>query len=259
MYQEERLYQIMTLLREKKSLSKQEIMSKFNISRDTARRDIICLVEQKIALRTHGGITLPTVQLRQSFKERSTHQNTTKDLLGKMASSYIKKGAICYLDTSTTIQSICKYIKQQATIYSNSIDIIKQLQNNQFIDLHLLGGKLNLLNRYLYGSETLSILENIRFDIAFLGAASITEDGFYTFESEDAAIKHLIAKNSSLVCVLADSGKFLLQPAYKFGKLTDVDVVLTTKMPPKAIVTALAKANCSLLWDFNDNEKGANI
>jgi DeoR/GlpR family transcriptional regulator of sugar metabolism len=48
MYQEERLYQIMNLLRKKKSLSKQEIMSTFNISRDTARRDIICLVEQSL-------------------------------------------------------------------------------------------------------------------------------------------------------------------------------------------------------------------
>lgn len=95
MYQEERLYQIMNLLRKKKSLSKQEIMSTFNISRDTARRDIICLVEQKIALRTHGGITLPTVQLRQSFKERANLKNSNKDLLGKVASSYIKKK--CYL------------------------------------------------------------------------------------------------------------------------------------------------------------------
>jgi hypothetical protein len=30
-------------------------------------------------------------------------------------------------------------------------------------------------------------------------------------------------------------------------------------MPPKAIVTALAKANCSLFWDFNDKVKGENI
>lgn len=91
MYQEERLYQIMNLLREKKSLSKQEIMSTFNISRDTARRDIICLVNQQVALRTHGGITLPTVQLRQSFKERSNLQHNTKNLLGKMVATYIKK------------------------------------------------------------------------------------------------------------------------------------------------------------------------
>lgn len=154
---------------------------------------------------------------------------------------------------------MCKYIKEKSTIYSNSIDIIEQLKNNAALDLHLLGGKLNPVNRYFYGSETLATLDNIRFDIAFLGAASITEDGFYTFENEDAAIKHLIAKNSTLTCVLADSDKFLLQPAYKFGKLSDVDIVLTTKMPPKAIVTALAKANCSLFWDFNDKVKGENI
>lgn len=172
MYQEERLYQIMNLLRKKKSLSKQEIMSTFNISRDTARRDIICLVEQKIALRTHGGITLPTVQLRQSFKERANLKNSNKDLLGKVASSYIKKNAICYLDTSTTVQYMCKYIKEKSTIYSNSIDIIEQLKDNAALDLHLLGGKLNPVNRYFYGSETLATLDNIRFDIAFLGAAS---------------------------------------------------------------------------------------
>lgn len=131
---------------QEKSLSKQEIMSTFNISRDTARRDIICLVEQKIALRTHGGITLPTVQLCQSFKERANLKNSNKDLLGKVASSYIKKNAICYLDTSTTVQYMCKYIKEKSTIYSNSIDIIEQLKDNATLDLHLLGGKLNPVN-----------------------------------------------------------------------------------------------------------------
>ncbi len=68
MYQEERLYQIMNLLRKKKSLSKQEIMSTFNISRDTARRDIIFLVEQKIALGKHGGINLPSLEVVIIFK-----------------------------------------------------------------------------------------------------------------------------------------------------------------------------------------------
>ena len=116
--------------------------------------------------------------LSDSESGGSTSQNSNKDLLGKVASSYIKKNAICYLDTSTTVQYMCKYIKEKSTIYSNSIDIIEQLKNNAALDLHLLGGKLNPVNRYFFGSETLTILDNIRFDIAFLGAASITEDGF---------------------------------------------------------------------------------
>lgn len=255
MYQEERLYQILSLLHEKKSLSKQEIMDKFKISRDTARRDIICLVNEGVALRTHGGITLPTTRVLPSFKERENIQFDKKDLLGKMASTYVKRNSICYLDTSTTIQYMCKYIRETTTIYSNSIDIIEHLQAKKNIDMHLLGGKLNTVHRYLYGSETLASLENIHFDVAFLGVVSITDDGFYTCEVEDAAIKRAAAKRSTLTCVLADSGKFLLQPAYKFAKLSDVDIVLTTKMPPKSIIMALAKANCSLIWNFNEDKE----
>lgn len=40
MYQEERLYQIMNLLRKKKSLSKQEIMSTFNIISEIGRAHV---------------------------------------------------------------------------------------------------------------------------------------------------------------------------------------------------------------------------
>ena len=138
---------------------------------------------------------------------------------------------------------------------SNSIDIIEQLEDKKNIELHIMGGRLNTVNRYIYGSETLSTLEKINFDIAFLGTSSITENGFYTFESEDAAIKRAAARSSAIVCVLADSGKFLLQPTCKFADFADVDIVLTTKMPPKSIITALAKANCSLIWNFNDTKE----
>ena len=84
--------------------------------------------------------------LSDSESGGSTSQNSNKDLLGKVASSYIKKNAICYLDTSTTVQYMCKYIKEKSTIYSNSIDIIEQLKDNATLDLHLLGGKLNPVN-----------------------------------------------------------------------------------------------------------------
>ena len=143
MYQEERLYQILNLLRERKSLSKQEIMENFQISRDTARRDIICLVNEGLALRTHGGITLPTIQITPGYKERAGLQLDKKNQIGKMAAADIKRGSVCYLDSSTTVQYICNYSKEKTTIYSNSIDIIEQMQDNKNAELHILGGKWN--------------------------------------------------------------------------------------------------------------------
>ena len=47
MYQEERIYEILKMLKDKKTLSIHEIISIFEISRDTARRDIVKLVNEE--------------------------------------------------------------------------------------------------------------------------------------------------------------------------------------------------------------------
>lgn len=46
------------LLEERKRLSKKEIMEEFQISSDTARRDILEFLKTGMAVRTHGGIML---------------------------------------------------------------------------------------------------------------------------------------------------------------------------------------------------------
>ena len=53
MYQEERIYKILEILKAKKTMTNQEIMDQFHISRDTARRDIVRLVNENLAVRTH--------------------------------------------------------------------------------------------------------------------------------------------------------------------------------------------------------------
>lgn len=71
MYQEERLYEILNILREKTVLSNKEIMETFNISRDTARRDIVRLVDEGVAIRTHGGIAVPSIRTEiKDYKSR---------------------------------------------------------------------------------------------------------------------------------------------------------------------------------------------
>ena len=47
-----------------------EIMDQFHISRDTARRDIVRLVSENLAVRTHGGITLNDVHQIGNYQTR---------------------------------------------------------------------------------------------------------------------------------------------------------------------------------------------
>lgn len=45
----------------------------------------------------------------------------------------------------------------------------------------------------MYGSQTLNTLDQIYFDLCFVGVAAIMEDGIYVEEFEDAAIKRKLA------------------------------------------------------------------
>ena len=56
MTQEERLIQIKQLLKKKHQLSTRQIAAHFNVSFDTARRDVIHLTETGQAIRVHGGL-----------------------------------------------------------------------------------------------------------------------------------------------------------------------------------------------------------
>ena len=94
MYQEERIYQILKLLKEKKTMTNQEIMDYFHISRDTARRDIVRLVNENLAVRTHGGITLNDVHQIGSYQIRKQENEEIKNKIGKVDVEEFEDAAI---------------------------------------------------------------------------------------------------------------------------------------------------------------------
>ena len=59
MYQEERMQLILDYLSKNKRISVEEICKLYDVSRDTARRDLVNLEKQGAIIRTHGGAILP--------------------------------------------------------------------------------------------------------------------------------------------------------------------------------------------------------
>ena len=147
MYQEERIYQILKLLKEKKTMTNQEIMDYFHISRDTARRDIVRLVNENLAVRTHGGITLNDVHQIGSYQIRKQENEEIKNKIGKVAVSLIEEHKAVFFDTSTTIAALCQYVSQDIEAYSHSLDNIEILSNH--CSCHMIGGKYFKKNRYI--------------------------------------------------------------------------------------------------------------
>lgn len=246
MYQEERLHQITKLLQEKKTLSKSEIMESLDVSRDTARRDIVKLVEQGAAIRTHGGIAVTELNSEiLSYRKRACINLEVKKVLAEHMARYLQGIRVCFFDVSTTVATLCDSVPDSLDVYTHSIDNLERLSCKN-CSVRMFGGKLNRKYRYCYGSDTLGQIEQIRFDVAVLGAGAIHRDGIYVGEQEDAAIKRKVAERSDAVYIIADDSKFQSLGHFRCLTFEGVDKIIINRRPPEDWVHHIEKSGTTL-------------
>jgi Transcriptional regulators of sugar metabolism len=234
MFQEERLLRILEYLNEHSKMSVHDICEILNVSRDTARRDIIKLIEQGTAIRTHGGIAIPTMRNTiKIYKERLKAYSESKKNIAKRALPFIHCKEHYFFDVSTIVSYLSEDLEEEVTVVTHSLDNIEILSENENVKVYSTGGYLNKGNRFFYGPDSISYFKNMLFDAVFLGAAAITENGLYYVEEEDAYIKSAVVKRSSKVIVLAEYEKFILSSYHKGVDLDEVDIIITDKTPPK--------------------------
>lgn len=247
MYQEERLLKILKLLDEQHSMSVNEICEHFTISRDTARRDILMLVEQGAAIRTHGGISVPSIKDSiLAYRERVQSFSKEKMKIGKRALDLIEEDHVYFFDVSTTVCCLADQMSKEINVFTHSLDIAEVLSNQSKAKMFLLGGSLNIQNRYFFDMEVIHQLKKISFNGGFFGAAAIMEDGIYYEDKEDAYIKSLVAKKSSQNIILADFDKFSKRSHFKGIEWDEIQMIITNQYPPPKFLDLIQYHNIEL-------------
>ncbi|BCG58019.1 DeoR/GlpR family DNA-binding transcription regulator [Paenibacillus sp. URB8-2] len=247
-YQEERLLKILDQLKTHAQLSNADVCELLDISRDTARRDIIKLVEEGAAIRTHGGIALPFFKEEiKAYKDRAASASTEKLRIAQTANGYIAKGEVCFMDVSTTVRELCAQVREKITVYTHSLDNAEVLAGKTDVDLQLLGGKFNHDNRFFYDETQALQLNEIYFDKVFLGAAAIMEDGIYFANREDALVKKLVAGRAGKVFVLADNQKFNLTASFRGMEFSDINMLITDENPPEKLLPVMRESGIEII------------
>jgi DeoR family transcriptional regulator, carbon catabolite repression regulator len=248
MYQEERLLKVLEYLNEHNYMSIHDICEMFEVSRDTARRDIVKLINQGTAIRTHGGISLPILNnVIKEYRERIEAYSEEKKSIAKKALEFIAENKHYFFDVSTTISYLAQEVNKSIWVLTHSLDNIEMLSEKDNVELNSIGGCLNKKNRFFYKADYVKYFDGIRFDASILGAAAITEDGIYYVDEEDALIKQAAIKKSDLVIVLAECEKFKCLSYYRGAKWEQIDVIITDKMPPVAFVDIIEAYDIKLI------------
>lgn len=232
MFQEERMQLIIEHLRKHNRISADEIVTLFDVSRDTARRDLIKLEEQDAIIRTRGGAILPSPPREYiSYKDRLLHVSEEKRAIGKLAAAMVRQGENIILDSSTTVQACAEHLNgKSCTVITNSIHSADLLSNHSAVHIRLLGGKVDKEQRYVYGASVIETLSHYYVDKAFIGIGGITMDGFSASE-EEGKIKQKMMQAAKEVFVLTDHSKFDKRYGYRFADWSLIDVLITDQWP----------------------------
>lgn len=262
MYQEERLQQILEYLQLHKRISVEDICTLFDVSRDTARRDLVKLEEHNVIIRTRGGALLPSShpELIGNYQERLLTVSQEKQTIGQLAATLVRDGERIILDSSTTVQACAEFLNaQNCSVMTNSINQADLLSDKNGISIHLLGGKLQKEHRYLYGSSVIATLSHYFVDKAFIGVGGISENGLTSVHDEEGLLKHQMMKQANQVIILADHSKFGKNFPYRFAGLSEVDLIVTDRLPEADTLALLRQHDVEILIPEYPREQELNL
>lgn len=232
MLAEERFAAILSLLKEKKSVTVLELTQALDISESTIRRDLIALHKMGKLKKVHGGATL----LHKDFglyetklSERNGDHLEEKKKIAAYAASLIQAHDFIYLDAGSTTLQMVEYLEEKDAIYvTNGLELAKRLSALGF-RIFILSGEIKASSEAVVGIGAISSLQKYNFTKSFLGTNGITIDnGFTTPDVNEAYVKSEVMKHTKTTYVLADSSKFDVCTPIHVADISDATIITTT-------------------------------
>ena len=112
-----------------------------------------------------------------------------------------------------------------------------------------MGGEFNRSQIGFLGTLTLSMMENFRFDLCFMGVvgADIKENAVTTYVPEDGAMKRSAISKSRRSYLVMETKKFDFQANYVFADFTQVDGVICEAEPSEEVREALREYGTEII------------
>ncbi len=251
MNQATRQKKIIAVITESGEGSITDFAQQFSVSEMTIRRDLDQLAEQGRVIRTHGGATLAgQVSFEFSFLKRQKQNQAEKEAIARKAAELVQDGQSIMLDSGTTTLAVARALrsKKGLTVITTSLPIASELQYQEEIRVLLLGGYVRSGAPDMEGALTESNLEQLRADIAFLGADGIDRKG-YAYNASLAVGRMLtkMAASANEVYVIADQSKLGHTALTRYGHIAKWGGLITSRSADKALLASLRRNGVRIL------------
>ncbi len=224
MHQNDRLEDILRILKKHGYVTVKFLTEELHYSTATINRDLNRLQEQQLVKRSYGGVEI-VEQQGIPLRFRYHKMRAAKDHIAKCAATYIQDGDVVFIDATTTTQCMVPHIvNKDITVITNNLTIVSYLSEHG-VKVVCTGGTVVEVPCFLGGRDALATIDRYRADKLFFSAGTLLEDGQIgrvNFEIVSAMRRH--AKETFL---LVDHEKFGAKTLDVRMSLNDVDYVIS--------------------------------
>ncbi|MBP3391780.1 MAG: DeoR/GlpR transcriptional regulator [Clostridia bacterium] len=256
----ERRASILAIIEDAGEASLAELCTRFSgVSEITIRRDLIQLEQEGHILRTRGGavslkrlgsgIPHPGSGEENEYFLRAHQNQEEKIALAKKALSFVEKGRSIYFDAGSTIMALAHLLPDEAmTIITNGTNVAQELVTKPKITVMMPGGTVNHNTLSVSGSTSISFIQNINIEYAFMSASAFSLDaGFSVSNIYEAELKRAVINRAKKVVMLLDSSKFDKSLLFTMAELADIDYLVCDRAPSLEIRKAAKAAGVQII------------
>lgn len=237
------------LLDERGTMRTVELAEFFRVTDETIRRDLQVLSDAGRVMRIHGGAcSLSGRPQLHSFDQRSEVEVERKRAIARAALPLIEPGLNYAFDSSTTALALVSILPDLPyLVVSNAHPVFERLADKENVELISTGGRYHAKTRTFVGINSVQSLTRHRIDMAIISCVgfSLSKGASEGFE-EQALYKEFLVQHAERVILLVDSSKFDRQSDYFFGRVKEIDHVVTDEAIDDAAAERIRQSGVEL-------------
>lgn len=229
MLTKQRHEEMVNIIRERGSVTTNEMAKILGISESTARRDINFLADTGKVIKVYGGAMFDPQDVdtkEDSFEQRMDINATEKGKAAEKALELITPDDFIYIDAGTTTKYIADNFNMNGVrIVTNGIEHARILasKGNEVV---LVGGNVKISTDAIVGTLAVNTLDKYHFTKGFFGTNGISpKAGYTTPDINEALVKKAAMQKCSKSFIVCDSSKFNTISAVTFASFREATIV----------------------------------
>lgn len=223
----------MALARETGRVGVEDLAERFRVTRQTIRRDLNDLCDQRALTRVHGGAMVASGVRNLAYDSRRLVSQAHKRLIGEAAARLIPPNSSLFINIGTTTEEVARALHRHdgLLVITNNLQVATELYPHPGLEVVMAGGTIRRADGGITGAAAVETIRQFRVDTAVIGTSAIDSDGtLLDFDVREVRVSRAIIEQARRVLLVTDSSKFTRQAPVQVAHLSEVDILVTDRL-----------------------------